>query len=288
MSIGQKFLTRVLSEAKKDDAQIEHEMDFDMGHLTPQTKSLAASLRLTQPAEKKIAAFMLMCGVRAKDLKADESVGDKIREAAQKFKRSAPLRMAFDDMFTSMAEIKGISQSTPATVNEAIVLKGDTWQKMLERVLIAMGMSEELASSTNVQAGASLKSLLKTTQEIEQNEDLQPKLKLLARRLGVAATLPQATPVEEALQNADRPDLFSGVTRNEFTNDVLKMLSLLGVGMEEMENAGFRKIIANAIRKDNKTLSVAQMVPTLRTCIRNLEAARGRATKNSSAQQTEM
>lgn len=286
MSVGSKFLSRILNEAKKDPVEIEQEMDFDMGHMTSQTKSLISSLRLTKLPEKKIAAFLLMCGVRPKDVKADDTAADNIRAAGQKIQRSSVLKMAFDDLFTNLADVKGIAQTDKTNdfkLSEAINLRGDTWQKMLERVLIELGMPEQLASATAMTSPSTAKALKQTSDEIEQSDELQEKLRTLARKLGVASAQLKMSkePIEEAVDGTPR---LSGVPNKEFTKYVLQLLELLGINEEEMKNTVFKKIIANTIRKDYEGLTVAQMVPTLRTCVNNLAAAKQKATRPSAGQ----
>lgn len=254
MTIGSKFLNRVLNEAGEQEDRDGVKDGFNIP-LDSQARAMAAKLKL--PMAKRLVAFHYMCGVPGRYMNTAE-VTDAIASSADMLRKKVAVRRAFLTLYTSLATAKGLNipQETNEGLDEAKsdakrlagqdpekIMKakdalkkakkeladhmksydggtgarertlkaaiaaaeakvkklteeveelteakqkrGSFIQKLLESVLVELGLPEELITTTGPAVVGT--GIYNTAELIEQDSTLERSLRLLATRLGVSA-----------------------------------------------------------------------------------------------------
>ena len=177
MSIGSKFLQRVLAEAEDTDGIHD---GFDIP-LDAQARILASKLKRTY--EKKLVALFFMAGVPGRYMNTSD-VEDSISAAADMLRKQVSTRRALDTFYSGLAIAKGFNIPVDTAVQEAQA-RGSFTQRLFEAVLVALGLPEEFVTT----AGPAVigTGLFRTAELIEQDSTLEHTLRQLAVRLGVKA-----------------------------------------------------------------------------------------------------
>jgi len=182
MTIGNKFLKRVLAEqtiaeaAKEDNDGIMDGFDIP---LDAQQRVLAAEMKGKLP--KQIIALFSMIGIPGIKLKSAGAY-ETVDEASQMLRTNASVRRAFVDFYKAYATASGLAiEKEPMT--EAKMKRGNYLQKMLETVLVELGLPESLVVTTG--PGMVGTALFRASKMIEDSADLKMKLRMLAIRMGI-------------------------------------------------------------------------------------------------------
>jgi hypothetical protein len=238
MSIGNKFLQRVLSEGRVVEAEDRDRDGVQDGMAIPmdtQQRALANKLKWRLP--KQIVQLFAMVGVPGVKLNAADAE-TSIADAAEMLRSQLSIRRAFLDFFKAMAAVKGYSTAAPGKMEESIKIdeaklkRGNFTQKTLETILVKLGMPEDLVSTTG--PGVVGSALYRTSKEIEGNAELKAKMRVLAMRMGVKAADAMA-PLEdkEAVVEAmpARTDMNGNVNigQNQDAKAVAGLLRALGL-----------------------------------------------------------
>lgn len=177
MTIGQRFLER-LNEAKAEDTDSIKD-GFNIP-LDTQQKALAS--RLKRPLEKKIVALHAMVGIPGRYLNTDD-IEKSIASAADELRSQISIRRQFDKFYSALATNRGFSISQVAEAKGA--KRGGFLQKLMESVLVRLGLPESLIETTG--PGAVGAALLRTAKLIEEDSSLEQILRQLAVKMGIKA-----------------------------------------------------------------------------------------------------
>ncbi len=205
MTIGDKFLKRVLAEGALHEADKEDRDGVPDGEAIPmdtQHRVLANKLKWRLPKQVvQLFAMVGIPGVRLNSADAETSIA----EAAEMLREQLSVRRAFLDFFKAYAAAKGYDIKAAAPVqegklDEAKLKRGNALQKQLETVLVKLGLPEDLVSTTG--PGIVGTALYRASKDIEDNADLKAKLRMLAIRMGLKPAdfnAPLGEPVAEAV-----------------------------------------------------------------------------------------
>uniref|UniRef100_UPI0038910D8D hypothetical protein n=1 Tax=Acinetobacter sp. TaxID=472 RepID=UPI0038910D8D len=249
-TIGTKFLNRVLNEADASDDRDGVKDGFNIP-LDSQSRALAAKLKL--PFAKRLIAFHFMCGIPGRFMNSAETA-DAIAGAADMLRKKVAVRRAFVTLYQGLAAAKGYNiptedgQVQESHLGEAKNKRGGFIQKLLESVLMALGVPGELVSTSGPSAvGAGI---YQTSQMIEQDSSLERALRLLAARLDIRGDDAQSQ-IEEAID----------VGNDEFAQAVVALVSALGIPDDVLERR--RQPILMALRRKRATIRNRGQVMTM-------------------------
>lgn len=199
MTIGSKFLDRVLTEDKKDVDGFKD--NFDIASL-PATHPAVANMPM--PMARQVVQLYHLMGVSTETL---EMRPKAVREAAigvaEQMRTNRPLRMAAQRLFTTLATAKGFARkeeevmeaSASMTPEKDMQLLGNTVVKQMEAVLAAM----KLPSGVLQRAMRRDQATMMETAEILRSGAGRSKFAMLASELGVdLASVGQTVKVQEA------------------------------------------------------------------------------------------
>jgi hypothetical protein len=306
MTIGSKFLSRVINEAAPDDRDgIKDGFNIP---LDSQARAMAAKLKL--PFAKRLVAFHFMCGIPGRYMNTAETT-EALAAAADMLRKKVAVRRAFVTLYTGLAAAKGynipqdengevqeglseaksdskrLAAQNPEKImkakealkkakkaladhlktydggtgmrekqlqaqidaaqaklkklteseqlDEAKAKRGSFIQKLLESVLVALGVPENLITTTGPAAIGT--GIYQTAEIIEQDSTLERALRLLATRLDIRGT--DATePVQEAtfsknsskMPRAQAAEKAKKIRRVLANNDVVGHAQLNGDG----------------------------------------------------------
>lgn len=198
-TIGNKFLQRI-TEARSAGGSKDTDTVKDGFSIPLDTQQKAIASRLKRPIEKKLVAMHAMAGVPGRYLNT-EDIEDRIAAAADELRGQISIRRQFDKFYAALATAKGYSISEPVSepVSEAAgsKMRGGFIQKLLESVLVRLGLPESLAKTDG--PGAVGNALLKTAKTIEQDSNLEQTLRQLAVKMGIKAndTLAEGEEVDD-------------------------------------------------------------------------------------------
>lgn len=181
--------------------------------LDSQARAMAAKQKL--PWAKRLVAFHFMCGIPGRYMNTSE-VSDAIAGAADMLRKKVAVRRAFSTLYEGLANTKGFTIQkdvaedieidevtyTRAQVNEARAKRGSFIQKLLESVMVELGLPESLIVTTGpavVGVG-----IYNTAELIEQDSTLERSLRLLATRMGIRGQ-DAMEPVDEAKKEPKPP-----------------------------------------------------------------------------------
>lgn len=242
MSIGDKFLTRVLAEAKEDRDGVVDGYDI---RLDAQQQAMAQKLR--SPLPKKIIQLFSVIGIPGNKLNsagAEESVS----EASEMLRANLSVRRAFTTFFDLMATAYGKKISAePEAVQEAKLKRGNYLQKQLETVLVKLGLPEALVSTTG--PGVVGSALYRASKMVEDSADLKAALRLLAVRMGIKPADAMA-PLEEAVDP---------MGADMYADAVMSLVATLGVPDTAFARNA-RMILAREFRETRKSTNVSGLI----------------------------
>ena len=248
MTIGSKFLNRVLAEAQDKDGVKD---GFNIA-LDSQARALASKMK--RPYEKKLVAFLFMVGVTGRYLNTTEIEGS-ISDASDMLRKRISVRRAFDTFYSALAGAKGFTipkDEAAESLDEAAKKRGGFVQKLFEGVLTKLGLPESMVVTTGPAAVGT--GIFRTSQLIEQNSDLEQSLRMLAARLGVkAADDVMGEELDEAID----------VGNDDFSQQVIDLAIALGI--PEVILVARRPQIIAALRKKRQTLGNRARLMTLMT-----------------------
>lgn len=188
MTIGKKFLERVLNEDKDKDVD-GFKDDFD---ITSMSASSPAISNLTMPMARQVVQLYHLLGVSAETLESrPAAVKEAAMEMADKLRTDRPLRVAAQRLFKALANGKGFSRvkaeamadmpDMNADAEEKIRLQGSQFVKQIESVLAAMRLpSGVLKRSMRMDQQA-----LMDTAKMIMTGAVRTKFMVLAELLGV-------------------------------------------------------------------------------------------------------
>lgn len=132
MTIGSRFLTRVLTEAEDRDGIKDN---FNVP-LDSQARALAAKLKL--PLAKRLVAFHAMCGVPGRYLNSEDAES-AIISAADLLRKKVAVRRAFLSLYDGLANAKGFT--IPETMKEEKRTREDVEDdiKALDKKIVQAG-----------------------------------------------------------------------------------------------------------------------------------------------------
>lgn len=268
MSIGKKFLDRVLSEAKDVDGFKD---DFDITTL-PATSPAVANMPL--PLARQVVQLYHLLGVSAETLEMrPKSIREGAMEMADMLRTDRKLRMLAQRLFSGLAEAKGFGRAevmedkAELMKNEVEVdLLGSRVMKQIEALLAAMKLPAGILQRSMRRDRDSLMEAAK----LLQSGALRSKFMLLGEALGVdMESVASEITVKEAVDPAGA---------DMYADAVMDLVAALGV-----PDAAFarnaRMLLAKEFRAMREEVNVAALTAIVKRMHVQFEAARMRATK---------
>jgi hypothetical protein len=189
--LGEGF---VVTEARgKKRADTDGIRDGLNMQLDSQTRALVG--RLTRPLEKRIVGLFSLVGIPGRYLTAD-GIEDGVRAGADKlFPVGSATSRAFSAFYEALAQIRGVTAEAGPADAAGDAKRGSFLQKLLESVLIELGLPAELVVTGG--PGPVGAALYRTVKSLAGADGAERALRDLGRRLGVSAADAMA-PVAEA------------------------------------------------------------------------------------------
>lgn len=344
MTIGAKFLDRVINEAEQEDRDGVKD-GFDIP-LDSQARAMAARLKL--PMAKRLIAFHYMCGVPGRYMNTTEVI-DAVASSADMLRKKVAVRRAFLSLYEGLATAKGLTLQKDGAVqeaksdakrladqnpekiikaraaikaakkaladheknydggtgarakklqadidaamgklkklteeeeqiNEAKAKRGSFIQKLLESVLVELGLPESLMVTTGPAVVGT--GIYNTAELIEQDSTLERALRLMATRLGVSAAEAQ-----KAVQEDVELDEAVDVGNDDYAQAVAGLVAALGIP-DDILNRQRTKVV-QALREKRSTLrnrtAVLTMIGRLMDIIQKNTVERGNGPANPGA-----
>ncbi len=186
MTIGDKFLKRVLAEgsSRKADTANKEDQDemLDNKKIPMDAQHVSMANRLKWQLPKQVVQLFAMMGIPGMHLNAADAE-TSIAEATEMLRMQLSIRRAFLNFFNAYATAKGFSIKKNAPIKESRIKRGSALQKQLETVLVMLGLPEELVSTTGPAIVGN--ALFGASKVIEDNADLKQALHMLAIRMGL-------------------------------------------------------------------------------------------------------
>jgi hypothetical protein len=265
MTIGKKFLERVLnegtlSEAKKDVDGFKD--DFDVTTM-PATSPVVANLPL--PLARQVVQLYHLMGVSVETLEMrPKAVKEAAMSVADEMRTNAPLRRAAQRLFAALATAKGFARkeeevmeaTASMTPEKDVRLMGTNVVKQMEAVLAALKLPAGVLQRAMRRDQASMME----TADILRSGAGRSKFALLASELGVdLMSVGQSVKVQEAAPagTMDGPEL--GQTRA-----AQAMETLIGaLGLEKVFNSREAMSVRRALPEKMASLRNPTAVYTL-------------------------
>ena len=200
MTIGKKFLDRVLTEAKSKDAD-GFKDDFDITTLSATSPAVA---NLTMPMARQVVQLYHLLGVSAETLEMrPKAVKEAALTVADEMRTNRPLRLAAQRLFTALATAKGFARkeeevmeaSASMAPQKDTQLIGNTIVKQMEALLAAL----KLPAGVLQRAMRRDQQSMMDTAAIIRTGAARSKFAMLASELGVDLMgVGQSVKVEEA------------------------------------------------------------------------------------------
>ncbi len=201
MTIGKKFLDRVLTEAKSKDAD-GFKDDFDITTLSATSPAVA---NLTMPMARQVVQLYHLLGVSAETLEMrPKAVKEAALTVADEMRTNRPLRLAAQRLFTALATAKGFARkeeevmeaSASMAPEKDVQLIGNTIVKQMEALLAAL----KLPAGVLQRAMRRDQQSMMDTAAIIRTGAARSKFAMLASELGVDLMgVGQSVKVEEAV-----------------------------------------------------------------------------------------
>jgi hypothetical protein len=280
MSIGNKFLTRVLAEGHLDEARTAKPAEDRDGvvdgfnvQLDSQQRMLVSKLKYK--LEKQVIVLFSMIGIPGMKLNT-EGIVSSVQSASETLRTQLSVRRAFTDFVTAYAKAKGayIDPKAPEPVSEAKLKRGNYLQKQLETILVKLGLPEDLVSTTGPAVVG--QALYRASKVIEDSADLKLKMRMLAIRMGIkpsdaAAPLSDEKAMTEAVDPAGA-DLYADA--------VMQLVALLGVPDEAFARNA-KMTLGKHFRDMRSGVNVGMLLPLVKGFSNRLASSAERAVKPS-------
>jgi hypothetical protein len=236
MTIGNKFLQRVLAEGHLEEAAPADKDGVQDGMnimLDPQQRAIASKLRWKLP--KQVVALFAMLGIPGIKLNT-EGIVQSIDEAAEMLRTQLTVRRAFLDFYKAYgaATGKAIAEPKAQPVAEGKMKRGNFVQKQLESVLIKLGLPAALVETGGPAVVGN--ALYKASKVIEDNGDLKTKLRMLAMRMGIKSSDAMA-PVEDEAEAVTEDMAMATSGLPAFHAAAKELVKALGVNLDALPNA---------------------------------------------------
>lgn len=252
MTIGKRFLTRVLNEEKEDKDGLQDGMNVPLDG--PQR---ALFMRVKYKLPQKIVSLFAMLGIPGIKLNSEDTERG-ILEAADMLRQEVSVRRAFNDFYEALGEALG-----KKIVVEAKIKRGNATQKLLETVLVKLGLPEELVLSTGPAVVGT--ALFNASKVLEDNADLKMKLRLLATRMGIRPSDVMGTEGEEMKEAQGELRLGANLQ----ANTVEQLVTALGL------DKVFNIRDMAAVRGSFNSMSIpAPALATMRRLIQQLQSSK--------------
>lgn len=200
MTIGKKFLERVLNEGKDKDVD-GFKDDFNITTLSATSPAVA---NLPMPMARQVVQLYHLLGVSAETLESrPKAIKEAAMAVADEMRTNRPLRLAAQRLFTALATAKGFARKEDKVMEASdlmatekdVNLIGSSIVKQIEAVLAALKMPSgvlQRAMRRDQQA-------LMDTASIIQRGVVRSKFAMLASELGVdLMSVGRTVKVEEA------------------------------------------------------------------------------------------
>lgn len=209
------------------------------------------AMRLKRPLEKKLIAFFSMTGIPGRYVINVDGIDDAIRESADMLRKNMSVRRAFDEFYMLLAQAKGFSPASKVAEAAAPASKRGTYlQKKFETILIALGMPEQLVSSTGPAVASPM--LFRVAKIIDTNPGLESALNKLAMRLGLHSSDVEMPVAESKMfEEVD-------VGNDEFLQKVIQLILALGVPEDNLQYR--RSVMIKALREKKLSLRARGMI----------------------------
>ncbi len=204
MTIGKKFLERVLNEGQLDEAKKDVDGfrdDFDITTL-PATSPVVANMPM--PMARQVVQLYHLMGVSVETLEMrPKAVKEAAMAVADEMRTNRPLRMAAQRLFAALATAKGFARkeeevmeaSASMAPEKDMQLIGNTIVKQMEAVLAAL----KLPAGVLQRAARRDQQTMMETAEIIRSGAARSKFAMLASELGVdLMPVGQTVKVQEA------------------------------------------------------------------------------------------
>lgn len=257
-----QFLKQLLNEAATEVEDNDAVKDGLSIPLDGQQKALMSKMK--RQLEKKIVNLFVISGIPGRYLNSSE-VDDGIKDAADMLRKQVTIRRHFDRLYLGLGHAKGFGIAAPVKVEEAAKRRGSLVQKMLEAILVKLGLPENLVLTSGPAAVGSF--LLKTAKIIEQDTELEQTLRQMAIRMGIkTGELFSTVDLDESIE----------VGPDEFSNAVVQLIADLGIPDVVLQQK--RAIVIKSIRE--KKMSMRNRSEVLRK-IGILQVALNKSQKNT-------
>ncbi len=187
MTIGKKFLERVLTEAKDKKDVDGFKDDFDITSLSATSPAVA---NLPMPMARQVVQLYHLLGVSAETLEMrPKAVKEAAMEVADEMRTNRPLRLAAQRLFSALATAKGFARkeeevmeaSASMAPEKDMQLIGNTIVKQMEAVLAAL----KLPAGVLQRAMRRDQQAMMDTAAIIRTGAARSKFAMLASELGV-------------------------------------------------------------------------------------------------------
>jgi len=231
MTVGQKFLNRVLNEAKKDVDGFKD--DFDI-HTLPSSSPVVANLPM--PMARQVVQLYHLMGVSVETLEMrPKAVKEAAMTVADEMRTNRPLRLAAQRLFSALATAKGFARkeeevmeaNASMTPEKNLQLIGGTIVKQMEAVLAAL----KLPAGVLQRAMRRDQAAMMETADILRSGAARSKFAMLASELGVdLMSVGQTVKVQEAFET--QTTFTPGVSPYEQAAE--RLLTALGVNPNQL------------------------------------------------------
>ena len=206
MTIGKKFLERVLTEGKDKDVD-GFKDDFDIHTLSATSPAVA---NLPMPMARQVVQLYHLLGVSAETLESrPKAIKEAAMTVADEMRTNRPLRLAAQRLFAALATAKGFTRvekmmeaTASMSAEKDVNLVGSALVKQIEALLAAM----KLPSGVLQRAMRRDQQALMDTATLIQRGAIRSKFMMLASELGVdLASVDRTVKVQEAVPGQPLP-----------------------------------------------------------------------------------
>ena len=265
MTIGKKFLERVLNEGQLDEAKKDVDGFKDAFDITTLPPTSPAVANLPLPLARQVVQLYHLMGVSVETLEMrPKAVKEAAMAVADEMRTNAPLRRAAQRLFSALATAKGFARkeeemmeaSASMTPEKDVRLMGGAVVKQMEAMLAALKLPAGVLQRAMRRDQASMME----TADILRTGAGRSKFAMLASELGVdLMSIGQTVKVQEAATAAtmDGPEL--GQTRA-----AQSMETLIGaLGLEKVFNSREAMAVRRALPEKMANLRNPTAVYTL-------------------------
>lgn len=265
MTIGKKFLERVLNEGQLDEAKKDVDGFKDAFDITTLPATSPAVANMPLPLARQVVQLYHLMGVSVETLEMrPKAVKEAAMAVADEMRTNVPLRRAAQRLFSALATAKGFARkeeevmeaSASMTPEKDVRLMGGAVVKQMEAVLAAL----KLPAGVLQRAMRRDQATMMETADILRTGAGRSKFAMLASELGVdLMSIGQTVKVQEAAPAAtmDGPEL--GQTRA-----AQSMETLIGaLGLEKVFNSREAMAVRRALPEKMANLRNPTAVYTL-------------------------